>query len=123
MSRRDPNAPPDDFDRDLGRTGGDPLGSHAGERHTAAGGKDLAGPLADELGGLEQVTIVDVGAALHEGAVYIDLDALRRGEIVARGGMRAQAGSRWVPKRETDHETWRRLVELASGEPRREDAT
>jgi hypothetical protein len=121
MSRRDPDAPLDAFDRDLGRRPADPLGSHAGERHSAAGEKDLVGGLADELGGLGQLAVVDTGAVLHEGGVYIDLDRLGAGEVVAHGGMRAEEGSRWVAKRETDHETWRRLVELGQGLPRREE--
>jgi hypothetical protein len=62
---------------------------------------------ADEL---NQLQVLDAGTRLEQGGVYLDLNDLSAGEFTAMGGDQARPGSRYVAKRDTDHELWNRLV-------------
>ena len=62
---------------------------------------------ADELSRLQ---VLDPGTRLEQGGVYLDVNDLSGGEFTAMGGDEAVLGSRYVAKRDTDHELWNRLV-------------
>ena len=130
---RDENAPlydaepADGFIRDLDVH--DRTGEDHGENQTL-----LAGSIsADEIKGmhtiladltddeLKNITILPAGTRLEQGAKYIDLRNLERGEFVARSNMVADEGNAFVPKKETDYLLWNRLNQV--GTPARLDET
>ena len=82
---------------------------HADEATSAIEMKDLHGLelQADEL---KQLQVLDPGARLEQGGVYLDLNDLTGGEFTAMGGQEAVPGSRYIAKRDTDHELWNRLL-------------
>ena len=59
---------------------------------------------------LKQITLVPEGTHLEQGATYLDLRELERGEFRARGDMEASRHNWYVPKTEVDYELWNRLV-------------
>jgi hypothetical protein len=73
----------------------------------------IAAPLPDDVLSGAEVGTVKHGTALQEGETYIDLDDLATGPFRARGRIVAHDHDRLVPRRDTEPETWRRLVELA----------
>jgi hypothetical protein len=130
---RDENAPlydtepAADFNRDLDAH--DRSGEDHGENQTL-----LAGAIdADEIKGmhtiladltddeLKNITILPAGTRLEQGAKYIDLRNLERGEFVARSNMVADVANAFVPKKETDYLLWNRLNQVAN--PARLDET
>ena len=62
---------------------------------------------------LRDLVIVPLGERLEQGARYIDLLHLERGEFVATAGMVADEDHYYVPKNHTDYVLWRRLKELS----------
>jgi hypothetical protein len=60
-----------------------------------------------------RLTIVEPGALLREGEVYIDLDDLATGPFRVYGRLPAAPGDRFVAERGTDPALWARLMELA----------
>jgi hypothetical protein len=65
----------------------------------------------DELKG---IMIVPVGSRLEQGAKYIDLQHLERGEFTATADMVPDEEHYYVPKKETDYVTWNRLNQVAT---------
>ncbi len=65
---------------------------------------------------LKEVVILPEGSRLQQGAIYIDLRHLERGEFKARGDMVAEAGSRLVPKDRVGYDTWNRLTSIGARE-------
>ncbi len=63
---------------------------------------------------LKNITILPAGTRLEQGAKYIDLRNLERGEFVARSNMVADVGNAFVPKKETDYLLWNRLNQVAN---------
>ena len=59
---------------------------------------------------LKQISVVQEGDRLEQGAVYFDLNDPARGEFKARGDMVAEAGSRLVPKSLVDYQLWNALI-------------
>ncbi len=59
---------------------------------------------------LKDIEILPEGSRLEQGAKYVDLRHLDRGEIVALGNMAAGPDNYYVPKSETDYELWNRLT-------------
>ena len=120
MAKRDQTGPtteaPDEFEADLRRVE-DPLPGHAGEVRPAWEDKDLH-VLLDDLdpAELDRLAVLEPGTRLAQGSTYLDLDDLHRGPFTAMGGDEVPPGHRCVSKRETDHELWNRLLELAGGE-------
>ncbi len=94
------------------RSGGPQLGGHAEESVSAAEDKRLHERLpmldTDELA---RIPVLEPGARLEQGGVYINLNDLRRVPFKAIGGHQAAAGDRYVAKRDLDYELWNRLVE------------
>lgn len=88
----------------------DPSG-HADESTPAAADKALRHRLStfrdDELAGL---AVLESGARLEQGGVYIDLNRLGDGPFQALGGHEATKANRFVAKRDTDYELWNRLA-------------
>ena len=86
-------------------------GGHEAESSPAADDKALRRRLpaldAAELAGL---SVLDPGARLDQGGVYVDLNDLGGGPFKAIGGQEAGSGHRYVAKRDTDYELWNRLV-------------
>lgn len=73
--------------------------------------KELHGQLADLSDAeLKDIEIMPEGARLAQGAKYIDLRRLDRGEFVALGNMTAGPDNYFVPKSETDYQLWNRLT-------------
>jgi hypothetical protein len=110
---RTADAPQDEFEADLHRPE-DPLPGHAGESRPAREDKDLH----ERLDGLDpyeldRLTVLEPGTRLQQGSTYLDLDALERGPFTAMGGQEVPPDHRYVAKRETDHDLWNRLLELA----------
>src|SRR5213082_2949968 len=59
---------------------------------------------------LERLSVLEAGARLRQGSVYLDLTALEAGPFVAGGGQAAKPGRHLISKAETDHELWNRLT-------------
>jgi len=75
--------------------------------------KELYGILADlTKGELDSIIIVPLGERLEQGAKYIDLQHLERGEFVAMADMVADEGHYYVPKSETNYVLWNRLNQV-----------
>ncbi len=73
--------------------------------------KELHGQLGDLTSAeLKDIEIMPEGARLAQGAKYIDLRHLDRGELLARGDMVAGPDNYYVPKSETDYQLWNRLT-------------
>lgn len=85
--------------------------THADESVAAADQKELHTALADlsaeELG---RLPILRAGARLEQGGTYLDLEDRARGPFRALGGQEAEAGRRYVAKKDVDYELWNRLV-------------
>ncbi len=105
---------PEHFERDLHP---DP---HGGQNFRPASGntvvsaydvKDLSRELPnltdDEL---KQISVVQEGDQLEQGAVYFDLNNPGQGEFKARGDMVAEPGTRLVPKSAVDYQLWNALI-------------
>ena len=59
---------------------------------------------------LERLSVLEAGARLRQGSVYLDLRALEAGPFVAGGAQAAEPGRHLISKAETDHELWNRLT-------------
>ena len=88
-----------------------PSGGHADESVNAASMKELHNQLneltSDEL---SRLAVLETGARLDQGGVYLDLNDLSRGPVQAIGGQTAEQGQRLIAKRDTDYELWNRLA-------------
>ena len=86
-------------------------GGHVEESVPAEADKELHTKL-DMLSGeeLNRLEVLAEGAALDQGAVYLDLNDLGRGPYKALGGTEVGGGDRIVAKRDMDYELWNRLV-------------
>jgi hypothetical protein len=84
------------------------------EGQSGASVKELRTRLAnltnDEL---KQLTILPEGSRLKQGAKYLDLERLERGEVVATAGMSVKPGQRLIAKHDTDYLLWDRLSGVA----------
>jgi len=58
---------------------------------------------------LREIVIVPLGERLEQGAKYIDLMHLERGEFVATADMVSDEDHYYVPKKHTDYVLWNRL--------------
>jgi hypothetical protein len=116
-----------DFDRDLRPY--DRSGEDHGENQTLVPGARSADELKsmhtilaaltdDEL---KNITILPAGTRLEQGAKYIDLRHLERGEFVATSTMVADSANAYVAKKETDYLLWNRLNQVDT--PARLDET
>ncbi|HZU67616.1 MAG TPA: hypothetical protein VFA09_10095 [Ktedonobacteraceae bacterium] len=75
--------------------------------------KELYGKLGDLTDDeLRNIEIIPLGDRLEQGAKYIDLMHLEQGEFVATGGMVADEGHYYVPKKHTDYVLWNRLNQV-----------
>jgi hypothetical protein len=102
----------EDFSADIAPAAPDDgTGGHADESRAASGDKRLHKRL-DDLDGAElaQLAVLETGAHLHQGSTYVDLNDSGRQPFTALGGQEAGPEHRYVPKRDTDHELWNRLV-------------
>lgn len=108
-----PDHAPDEFADDLAplETPGSPgrQGGHADEATSAADDKALRS-LDLDADDLAQLEVLDLGARLQQGSVYLDLNDLAAGPFTAMGGQEAGVDDRLVAKRDTDHELWNRLT-------------
>jgi hypothetical protein len=104
----------DEFADDLApaNTPGTPgrQGGHAEESISARHEKDLRSMDLFDADDLAQLAVLEVGARLEQGSVYVDLDDLGAGPFKAMGGQEAGVDNRFVAKRDTDHELWSRIV-------------
>ncbi len=71
----------------------------------------LAGLTRDEL---RKIVIVPLGERLEQGAKYIDLQHLERGEFVATADMVSDEDHYYVPKNHIDYVLWNRLKQLSN---------
>ncbi len=60
---------------------------------------------------LRLIPILPAGTRLEQGATYIDLNHLERGEFTGMGNMEAGERDLFVPKSEVDFELWNRITE------------
>lgn len=87
------------------------LGGHAEESVSAADDKVLHGRLPElDSDELARLSVLEEGTRLEQGGTYLDLNDLPRGPFKALGSQVADAGNRYVAKRDTDYELWNRLV-------------
>jgi hypothetical protein len=86
-------------------------GGHAMESTPAAADKTLherlRGLSNDELA---RLPVLETGARLEQGGIYIDLNDLDAGPFKALGGHDATVANRYVAKRDTDYQLWNRLA-------------
>lgn len=82
-----------------------------GDKYDAGGGSETRRQFAeltkDEI---DRIPVLEPGAQLEQGSVYVDLDDLDAGPFVALGSEEVVEGDRLVAKRDTDYETWNRLA-------------
>jgi len=75
--------------------------------------KELHDKLADLTDDeLRNIVIVPLGERLEQGAKYIDLQHLERGEFVAMADMVSDEDHYYVPKKHTDYVLWNRLNQV-----------
>lgn len=88
------------------------LAGHADESVPAADDKRIRARLDEQLSSDEmaRLAVLEEGARLEQGGVYVDLADLPAGPFKAIGGQEAGRRDRYVAKRDTDHELWNRLV-------------
>ena len=105
---------PQDYMRDLGT---DPLAGQnigtpaAASARTAYDIKDLHRRLSHLLDDdLKQVVVQPEGARLKQGATYVDLNDLERGEFAAAGDMTAGPGNYYVAKDDVHYNLWNLLI-------------
>jgi hypothetical protein len=88
----------------------DPRG-HAEESLPADQLKDVVNDLPqltdDEL---SRLSVLELGTALEQGGVYLDLDDPGRTPFKAIGGHRVEDGQRIIAKRDTDYLIWNKLA-------------
>jgi hypothetical protein len=86
-------------------------GGYAMESTPAAADKTLherlRGLSNDELA---RLPVLETGARLEQGGIYIDLNHLDAGPFKALGGHDATVANRYVAKRDTDYQLWNRLA-------------
>src|SRR5437899_960951 len=76
--------------------------------------KELYGKLADLTNDeLRAIVIVPLGDRLEQGAKYIDLLHLERGEFVAMADMVSDEDHYYVPKKHTEYVLWNRLKQIS----------
>lgn len=84
--------------------------------------KELRNKLADLTDDeLRNIVILPLGERLEQGAKYIDLQHLERGEFVATADMVSDEDHYYVPKKHTDYLLWNRLNQVT--DPARLDET
>jgi hypothetical protein len=77
--------------------------------------KELYAKLADLTDDeLRDIVIVPLGERLEQGAKYIDLQHLERGEFVATADMVSDEDHYYVPKKHTDYVLWNRLRQVSN---------
>lgn len=59
---------------------------------------------------LARLSILEPGAHLEQGGIYLDLNRLDDGPFKAIGGQQATASTRLIAKRDTGYELWNRLA-------------
>lgn len=75
--------------------------------------KEMHNKLADLTDDeLRNIVIVPLGERLEQGAKYIDLQHLERGEFVATADMVSDEDHYYVPKKQTDYVLWNRLRQV-----------
>ena len=86
-------------------------GSHAKESEPAVADKGIHHRLPalddDELA---RLAVLEPGARLEQGGIYLDLNRLGDGPFKALGGHTATGDDRYIAKRDTDYELWNRLA-------------
>jgi hypothetical protein len=65
---------------------------------------------------LKQIPVLPDGARLKQGATYIDLNDLDRGEFTATGDMQAGPNNYYVPKDEVHYNLWNMLIGVKTPE-------
>jgi hypothetical protein len=65
---------------------------------------------------LKQITVLDTGERLKQGATYIDLNDRARGEITATGDMIVTADNLYVAKDDTPYWIWNMLIGVENPE-------
>lgn len=65
---------------------------------------------------LRQIRVLDEGSRLEQGATYISLNALERGEFTATGDMTAEQENLYVAKQETPYHLWNLLIAVENPE-------
>jgi hypothetical protein len=106
-------APPEDtsFAEQMApeRTGG--RGGHQAESVSGADDKVLHQGFpelsSDELA---RLAVLEPGARLEQGGIYVDLNNLADGPFKAMAGHQATQHDRIIAKRDTDYELWNRIV-------------
>lgn len=118
--------PGEDYARDLqaGHRPAEHLGMGGASPHgigyPASEIKELHTLLADLTDDeLKSLVVLPTGTHLEQGAKYIDLHHLERGEFTAPGDTVAEADSYYVAKKDTDYVLWNRLNQIT--EPARLD--
>ena len=61
-------------------------------------------------GEVARIPVLQPGAQLEQGSVYLDLDDIEAGPFVALGSEEVREGDRIVSKRDADYEIWNRLA-------------
>jgi hypothetical protein len=116
-----PGSREDEYDHDLAVSNrpaeGEGMGEQniVGDKYAAYDLKELHTILADLTNDeMKALAILPTGTQLEQGAKYIDLKHLERGEFVADGYMIAEPDHYYVPKKETDYVLWNRLNQITN---------
>jgi hypothetical protein len=59
---------------------------------------------------LARLAVLEPGARLEQGGIYVDLNNLADGPFKAMAGHQATQHDRFIAKRDTDYELWNRIV-------------
>lgn len=106
----------EEYDRDLRvsrQSGGLDASTPEGYAYSAYDIKVLYGKLGDLTDDeMKNVMVLPTGTRLEQGARYIDLNHLERGEFVGTSDMMAEPENYYVPKKQTDYVLWNRLNQV-----------
>jgi len=59
---------------------------------------------------IDRIPVLEPGAHLEQGSIYLDLDDIEAGPFQALGSEKVTADDRIVAKRDADYEIWNRLA-------------
>ena len=89
----------------------DQSGGHAMESRPGVADQALHDRLRDLSDDeLARLAILEPGARLEQGGIYLDLNDLDAGPFKAIGGHVATGANRYIAKRDTDYLLWNRLA-------------
>lgn len=105
--------------RNYGLEGRQPITENPRTAYDVKGAHHLLDGFTDD--DLQRIPIMPPGSRLEQGATYVDLRHVERGEFTAMGNQEADSEHRYVPKSEVTYRLWNKLIGVTNPE-RRGDA-